>query len=288
MITFSNVGDGLKSRDGRPLTHFEVAGRSTGFQPASATIEGNRVILRADNVEQPLAMRFAWNKLAEPNLVNSAGIPASAFRFGKLPSPVQIVPGFDDYQLVYDFDFSKIGAETAYQVDNHQSVGSFERVAYCLEYEGADATKFVFVSMKAFTKDAAKIGIPTYASRAKFQQPIDIDVYSNVSGLKTGTGLTGNMEFWPNNYAQGNSMKVKGASGGVYDFGDQPVEPVNGYGSMQIHNTAAKQTVFAVNHWSAGENLELGIGNAPSGHPDWTFRGNFKTYRKPRLRVFVR
>ena len=76
----------------------------------------------------------------------------------------------------------------------------------------------------------------------------------------TGTDLAGgNIEFWPNNYGPDNSANVPNASSEVYDFGDQPTDPADGYGSMQVHNHDAKQTLFALNHWSEGSRADLGI-----------------------------
>jgi sialate O-acetylesterase len=104
-----------------------------------------------------------------------------------------------------------------------------------------------------------------------------------------GTGLTGgNIEFWPNNYGAGNKANVPNASGQAYDFGDEMAAPEAGYGSMQVHNHAAKQTVFAFNHWSEGDRADLGIGNQPQGNPDWTFAGNAGSHTAKRLRVLVR
>ena len=88
-------------------------------------------------------------------------------------------------------------------------------------------------------------------------------------------------EAWP-------SPRVPGASAQIYDTGDEPVAPRNGYGSMQVHNYGANQTLFAVNHWSEGEGADLGIGNSPGPTRDWTFTANAGTYEKARLRVFVR
>ena len=289
-VKFTNVGEGLKSNNGQPLGHFEVVGKRASFEPAIATIEGDTVVLRSTEVENPVAMRFAWHKLAEPNLVNSAGVPPSAFRAGKVPSPLSVVPDFDQYRVVYDFDFSKLGKRPIYTEDNNKDIGSFDQVAYCLEYRLADQSpKFVFVSMKAFTKDASKIGIPTVASKATFQQPLGpVDIFSNVEGLQTGIGIDGNIEFWPNNYRGENEAKVEGASDDHFDFGDKIGKPRNGYGSMQIHNTQDAQTVFAFNHWGAESKADLGIGNSPEGQPDWTFRGNISDYPTKRLRVFVK
>jgi sialate O-acetylesterase len=144
--------------------------------------------------------------------------------------------------------------------------------------------------MDAFTDDITKIGVPTTASHAFFQQNLaHLNVYSNVPGIITGEDIAGgNIEFWPNNYAQGNKANVPNASGDAFDFGDVAVDPVDGYGSMQIHNHDAKQTLFAINHWREGEHADIGIGNAPTNSPDWTFAANAESYTTKRLRVYVR
>lgn len=85
-LTFDHAGDGLKSRDGQPLSWFEILDADQGgFVKADAQIDGATVILSASGVNHPVAMRFAWSMLAEPNLINSAGLPASAFRTGVVP-----------------------------------------------------------------------------------------------------------------------------------------------------------------------------------------------------------
>jgi len=107
--------------------------------------------------------------------------------------------------------------------------------------------------------------------------------------MVTGTGITGgNIEFWPNNYGPANSAKVPNASDGVYDFGDQvDTGTPDGYGSMQIHNHDARQTLFALNDWKAGNGADVGIGNQPQNNPDWTFAKNAGTYEHKRLRILV-
>jgi sialate O-acetylesterase len=57
---------------------------------------------------------------------------------------------------------------------------------------------------------------------------------------------------------------------------------------MQVHNHDARQTLFALNHWSEGSRADVGIGNQPAGNPDGTFAGNAGTYQAKRLRVLVR
>src|ERR1035437_7432364 len=85
-LTFENVGGGLASRDGKPLSWFEVIDADEGgFVKAEARIDGSAVVLSAPDVKHPVAMRFAWSMLAEPNLMNAEGLPAGAFRSGTVP-----------------------------------------------------------------------------------------------------------------------------------------------------------------------------------------------------------
>jgi len=52
------------------------------FVKAKAEIDGKTVVLSAPGVEKPVGVRFGWNKLAEPNLINAEGLPAFPFRAG--------------------------------------------------------------------------------------------------------------------------------------------------------------------------------------------------------------
>ncbi len=79
-IEFEHVGRGLISLDGRSLTWFEVAGKDRTFYKAKAEINGNSVLVWSEKVVDPVAVRFGWHQLAEPNLGNKEGLPASPFR----------------------------------------------------------------------------------------------------------------------------------------------------------------------------------------------------------------
>ncbi len=79
-IAFEHVGGGLVSRDGKPLTWFTIAGEDKNFVEAKAEIDGESVVVSADAVANPVAVRFGWHQEAEPNLSNKAGLPASPFR----------------------------------------------------------------------------------------------------------------------------------------------------------------------------------------------------------------
>ena len=214
-----------------------------------------------------------------------------------LPAAVAAnVPEAAGYQLVYSLAIPASGNVNSlvYGVDNHTDIGSFTRVAYYLELQtGAATPKFVWTSMDAFTTDIGKIGVPTTASGASFQQNVaNLNVVSNVAGIITGTGLSGgNIEFWPGDYTPGNAAGVPNASATAYDFGDTRVGG-GSYGSMQVHNhdSAAQQTLFAFNHWgtaSGSNGFGLGLGSQPSGSPDWTFADNSAVYSNRILHVFV-
>lgn len=78
-LTFAH-GGGLKSRDGKPLNLFEIAGADGKYVPANAVIQGDMVVVGADGVASPVNVRFGWNEVVKPNLVNEAGLPASPFQ----------------------------------------------------------------------------------------------------------------------------------------------------------------------------------------------------------------
>ncbi len=79
-LQFAHVAEGLKSRDDKPLTEFQIAGADGKFVAAKAEIAGGDVVVSADGVKSPTQVRFGWHKLANPNFVNSAGLPASPFQ----------------------------------------------------------------------------------------------------------------------------------------------------------------------------------------------------------------
>ena len=215
-VRFDSAGTGLSSRDGKAISWFEIADANEGgFVKADAKADGSSVLLSAEGVKNPVAVRFAWDMLAEPNLVNSAGLPTSAFHAGSIPARDVVtkqVAELKDYKLVYDLDLSKLGAMIQYTTDNHASITEpIDRIGYAMELgDSSGNTQWVYVSMDAFTTDLTKIGVPTLASGAVFQQNLShLNVYSNVPGVVTGDDLAGgNIEFWPNNYAGTNSNQV--------------------------------------------------------------------------------
>ena len=78
-LTFAH-GKGLKSRDGKPLTEFKIAGADGNFVEAKAKIDGSTVLVSAEGVSSPKNVQFGWHRTANPNLMNEAGLPASPFQ----------------------------------------------------------------------------------------------------------------------------------------------------------------------------------------------------------------
>ena len=66
-ISFDHIGSGLYCK-GDTLTCFTIAGKDSVFHPADAVIDN------------PVAVRFAFENTDEPNLFNKEGLPASTFR----------------------------------------------------------------------------------------------------------------------------------------------------------------------------------------------------------------
>jgi len=89
VLTFADVGRGLKIGDGDKLDEFAIAGADQKWHWAEARIAGkNRVEVWSDAVPQPLAVRYAFNNNPKhPNLTNETGLPAAPFRTDNWPGP---------------------------------------------------------------------------------------------------------------------------------------------------------------------------------------------------------
>jgi sialate O-acetylesterase len=90
-VSFTQVGGGLVigkapwTPPGAPplpdatLAGFTIAGADQNWAPADAKIDGNSVVVSSPQVPQPVAVRYAY-PVAEGNLYNKEGLPASPFR----------------------------------------------------------------------------------------------------------------------------------------------------------------------------------------------------------------
>ena len=57
---------------------FEVAGNDGIFYQANASIKNNTVILKSEQVKNPVKVRFAWKNNNQSKLFNKANLPASS------------------------------------------------------------------------------------------------------------------------------------------------------------------------------------------------------------------
>lgn len=79
VFVYFDYGEGLRSASD-DLREFEIKGKDGKWTPASATVKNGRVEVWSKLVKDPVAVRFAWRDIAEPNLVNGDGLPAACFR----------------------------------------------------------------------------------------------------------------------------------------------------------------------------------------------------------------
>ena len=79
-LAFHYAGKGLTSNNGKPLSQFEIAGSDEKYVPANAEISGNKIIVSASTVKNPVHVRFGWNEGGKANFYNADGLPALPFR----------------------------------------------------------------------------------------------------------------------------------------------------------------------------------------------------------------
>ena len=84
-LHFKSIGGGLAARGGGPLKGFVIAGADRKFVPAEATIDGDTILVRSENIASPIAVRYAWEMNPDCNLINKADLPASPFRTDDWP-----------------------------------------------------------------------------------------------------------------------------------------------------------------------------------------------------------
>lgn len=80
-LWFDNAGARLKTRGNGPVTGFQLAGPDGKYVAATtAQIDGPTVRVSNPEVSNPQSVRYAWDSNPDANLINEAGLPASAFR----------------------------------------------------------------------------------------------------------------------------------------------------------------------------------------------------------------
>ena len=79
-LRFDHIGSGLMTPDNKKLIGFTIAGSDKKFYWAKAEMINDEVVVYADEVKEPVAVRYGWDINPECNLYNTEGFPASPFR----------------------------------------------------------------------------------------------------------------------------------------------------------------------------------------------------------------
>ncbi|MGY8689696.1 MAG: hypothetical protein ACKVHP_18430, partial [Verrucomicrobiales bacterium] len=270
------------------LANFSIA----GLDITAASLSGDDTIILT-TAPQTVGTTYA---VSYTGISNLQGITTTEAEIEKVTTPAMPailadIPGAAGFDLIYQVAIPDTASWNAVEVpysvnESPFQSETFDRVAYIVELDG----DWVFVSFDAVFDDLRAIGVPTVNA---VDQPVqtlvnNLDVDSNTDLVTKGTGLAGgNIEFWPGNYSAPNvkTTPIPNADEGTFDFGDNAGGGA-GYGSMQVHNHLASETVFGYNAWGAGGG-DLGIGNG-ADNPDWTFAGNAATYGIKNLYVLAR
>lgn len=80
LIVHFDHADGLTTHDGQPPKAFWLADESLEWYPAQATLANQAIVLRCDEINKPLYVRYAFAGKPDVNLVNSSKLPAYPFR----------------------------------------------------------------------------------------------------------------------------------------------------------------------------------------------------------------
>ncbi len=83
-IRFDYAQGGLRSKPGSTVD-LTIAGEDRKFVPARYEIDGEGLVVWADGVANPKAVRFGWTDTSLASLLNVQGLPASPFRTDNWP-----------------------------------------------------------------------------------------------------------------------------------------------------------------------------------------------------------
>ncbi|MFT5125419.1 MAG: autotransporter-associated beta strand protein, partial [Verrucomicrobiales bacterium] len=193
-------------------------------------------------------------------------------------------------QLLYAVNDDQFDFNDPYLIDNSSSIApnSFPRVAYFIELGPVGNTQWVWVSLNTFKPDPTLVGVPRAGTGIveNGTRVSNLNIESNHPEVTPGRGLEGIIEFWASDYGPGGGG-LFGSDDGLFDWKDSGGTTGGGHGSFQVFAftnpglTAAK-TLFSITAGSGG-----GIGDQPTGHPDWTFGPGTGTYQIRNLEIWV-
>ncbi|QDU69489.1 sialate O-acetylesterase [Engelhardtia mirabilis] len=84
-LRVADDGGGLATTDGAAPRGFELVGDDGTWQPAAATLDGDRIVVISEAVPTPVAARYAFAPLPDCNVVGGTGLPLTPFVEGRVP-----------------------------------------------------------------------------------------------------------------------------------------------------------------------------------------------------------
>jgi sialate O-acetylesterase len=79
IVSVDDGGSGIMIK-GKNVIGLFIAGEDKIFYPATAKIEGDRIIVSSKNVSKPVAVRYAFSNTAVGNIFSKSGMPLAPFR----------------------------------------------------------------------------------------------------------------------------------------------------------------------------------------------------------------
>ncbi len=156
-----------------------------------------------------------------------------------------------------DFDLQADGVRIGYRMELTDNGTDYYAETFFDAWDGITLSSLLF---------------PTVSNANVIQDNVtNMSVDSNYPTVTNTSSTTGRLEIWPWNY--GPESQIVGDNS-KYDF-DDTHSGSSSYGSMQVHNLSAAQTVMAWNNHGVSS-PDIGLGNNPANtgnnkHPDWTF-----------------
>ncbi len=188
-------------------------------------------------------------------------------------------------QMLYAVDNDQFDFNDAYTTDNTGSipVNSFSRVGYYVELDSF----WVWASMDTFNSDPTKLGVPKTGTGIVESGTLvtNLNVESNHPNVNQGTGKNGIIEFWDSNYSP-NGGGLYGSNDSLFDWKDTPSSS-GAHGSFQVFAFTDSSLTAANTLFGITANGGSGIGNQPTGHPDWTFGPGTGSYQIRNLEIWV-
>lgn len=80
ILSFNHADGGLVLKPHNGENNFIIAGADSNFVKADVKVDGNKLIVYNNQIENPVAVRYAWSNTAEATLFNKDGLPASTFK----------------------------------------------------------------------------------------------------------------------------------------------------------------------------------------------------------------